>query len=224
MLRFVEKHRGAIEVPTLMSREVDYYVLLGVARDASEAEIRERFRTLAREAHPDRAPAARKAEAESKFQDLTEAVNVLTSPERRRSYDFDLAAARNAPEVGGDAVASNYVNQGIAAYKERKYTEAAGNFQLAAGRNPKDVKAQHYLGLASARAGDMRTAVKAIEAAMTIEPHNGGLLKDAGAIFRQAGLLLKAEKAYQEAVRWDPSAGDARKALEEVRVQRAGKE
>ena len=63
-----------------MSREVDYYVLLGVARDASEAEIRERFRTLAREAHPDRAPAARKAEAESKFQDLTEAVNVLTSP------------------------------------------------------------------------------------------------------------------------------------------------
>jgi len=59
---------------------------------------------------------------------------------------------------------------------------------------------------------------------MTIEPHNGGLLKDAGAIFRQAGLLLKAEKAYQEAVRWDPSAADARKALEEVRVQRAGKE
>jgi DnaJ-class molecular chaperone len=170
-----------------MSREVDYYSLLGVARDASEAEIRERFRTLAREAHPDRAPAARKAQAESKFQELTEAVNVLTSPDRRKAYDFDLAAAKNAPEVGGDAVAANYVNQGIAAYKERKFTEAAGNFQLAAGRNPKDVKAQHYLGLASARAGDMRTAVKAIEAALTIEPHNGGLLKDAGAIFPASG-------------------------------------
>ena len=207
-----------------MPRDVDYYGLLGVARDANEHEIRERFRALAREAHPDRAPAQKKAEAESKFQELTEAVNVLTSPERRRAYDFDLAAsAGSGAATEDDAVASNYVNQGIAAFKERKYAEAAGNFQLATHRNPKDVKAQHYLGLASARAGDVRTAVKAIEAALVIEPHNGGMLRDAGAIFRQAGLLLKAKKAYQEALRWDPSAAEARKALEEIRVQRAGK-
>ena len=205
-----------------MPRDIDYYGLLGVARDASEAEIRERFRALARDAHPDRAPAARKAEAESKFQDLTEAVNVLTSPERRKAYDFDLAASKNV-SADADTVAQNYLGQGIAAYKERKFTEAAGNFQIVVGRNPRDIKAQHYLGLASARAGDVRTAVKAIEAALAIEPHNGALLKDAGAIFRQAGLLLKAEKAYQEAIRWDPAAGDARKALEEIRVQRAGR-
>jgi DnaJ-class molecular chaperone len=205
-----------------MPREIDYYGLLGVARDATEAEIRERFRALARDAHPDRAPAARKAEAESKFQDLTEAVNVLTSPDRRKAYDFDLAAARGADE-NADAVAQNYLSQGIAAYKERKFGDAAGNFQLVVGRNPRDVKAQHYLGLASARAGDLRTAVKAIEAALALEPHNASLLKDAGAIFRQAGLLLKAEKAYQEALRWDPAGGEARKALEEIRVQRAGR-
>jgi len=202
-----------------MSRAVDYYSLLGVAKDASESEIRDRFRSLARDAHPDKAPASRKAEAEAKFQELTEAVNVLTSPERRKAYDFDRAAA--AGEAGGDPVSQNYVAQGIAAYKERKFTEAAGNFQLATHRNPKDVKAQHYLGLASARAQDMRTAVKAIETALALEPHNGTLLKDAGAIFRQAGLLTKAEKAYQEALRWDASAGDARKALEEIRAQRA---
>ena len=205
-----------------MPRDMDYYGLLGVARDASEAEIRERFRTLAREAHPDRAPAAKKAEAEGKFQDLTEAVNVLTSAERRKAYDFDLAAAAGMSE-DADLVAQNYLGQGIAAYKDRKFAEAAGNFQLAVGRNPKDVKAQHYLGLASARAGDVRAAVKAIEAALALEPHNGALLKDAGAIFRQAGLLLKAEKAYQEAIRWDPAAAEARKALEEIRVQRAGR-
>jgi DnaJ-class molecular chaperone len=206
-----------------MSRDVDYYGLLGVGKDASEAEIRERFRAIARESHPDRAPKDRKAEAESKFQVLTEALNVLTSPERRRAYDFDRAAAAGAPLNEGDAIAQNYVSQGIAAYKERRYTEAAGNFQLAAHRDPKDARAQHYLGLASARAGDMRTAVKAIEAAVALESHNGALLRDAGAIFRQAGLLLKAEKAYQEALRWDPSAGDARKALDEIRTQRAGR-
>jgi curved DNA-binding protein CbpA len=205
-----------------MPRDIDYYGLLGVARDASEAEIRERFRALARDAHPDRAPATKKAEAESRFQDLTEAVNVLTSPDRRKAYDFDLAASKSV-SADADSVAQNYLGQGIAAYKERKFTEAAGNFQIVVGRNPRDVKAQHYLGLASARAGDVRAAVKAIEAALAIEPHNGALLKDAGAIFRQAGLLLKAEKAYQEAIRWDPAAGDARKALEEIRVQRAGR-
>ncbi len=205
-----------------MPRDIDYYGLLGVARDASEAQIRERFRTLAREAHPDRAPAAKKAEAEGKFQDLTEAVNVLTSPERRKAYDFDLAAAAGMSE-DADPVAQNYLGQGIAAYKDRKFAEAAGNFQLAVGRNPKDVKAQHYLGLASARAGDVRAAVKAIEFALALEPHNGVLLKDAGAIFRQAGLLMKAEKAYQEAIRWDPAGGEARRALEEIRVQRAGR-
>jgi cytochrome c-type biogenesis protein CcmH/NrfG len=37
-------------------------------------------------------------------------------------------------------------------------------------------------------------------------------------------LLFKAEKAYQEAMRWDPSAPDVRKALEEIRAQRAEKE
>jgi hypothetical protein len=49
------------------------------------------------------------------------------------------------------------------------------------------------------------------------------LLKDAGTIFRQAGLLVKAEKAYQEALRWDPSAAEVRRALDEIRAKRAVK-
>lgn len=205
-----------------MSRDIDYYSLLGVSRDASATEIRERFRALAREAHPDRAPASRKAEAEAKFQELTEAVNVLSNPERRKAYDFDrMAATSGGTATEGDEVAQNYVNQGIAAYKEKRYAEAAGNFALAVTRDPTDAKSQHYLGLASARSGDMRAAIKALEAAIALEPHNSVLLKDAGAVFRQAGMLVKAEKVYQEAVRWDPSAADARRALEEVRAQRA---
>jgi DnaJ-class molecular chaperone len=208
-----------------MPRDIDYYELLGVSRDASEVDIRERFRALAREAHPDRAPKERRGEAEAKFQELAEAVNVLTHAERRKTYDFELSmlTASSAGHEGDDKVSSNYVAQGIVAYKEQKYADAAGNFQLAVHRNPKDVRAQHYLGLASARAGDLRTAVKALETAMAIEPQNARLLKDAGTVFRQAGLLTKAEKAFQEAMRWDPSAHDVRKALEDIRAQRAVK-
>ena len=170
-----------------MSRDVDYYDLLGVARDASEADIRERFRAIAREAHPDRAPKERRMEAEARFQELAEAVNVLTNAERRKNYDFErsMVVSTSAGSQDSDAIAQNYVAQGIVAYKEQKYADAAGNFALAVHRNPKDVRAQHYLGLASARAGDLRTAVRALETAIAIEPQNVRLLKDAGTIFRR---------------------------------------
>lgn len=208
-----------------MPRDVDYYALLGVTRDATDVEIRERFRALAREAHPDRAPMERRAEAEARFQELAEAVNVLTNAERRKSYDFErsMVVSTSAGNTDSDSVSQTYVAQGIVAYKEQKYADAAGNFALAVHRNAKDVRAQHYLGLASARAGDLRTAVKALETALALEPQNVRLLKDAGTVFRQAGLLLKAEKAFQEAMRWDPSAQEVRKALEDVRAQRAVK-
>ncbi len=207
-----------------MSRDVDYYALLGVNREANDHEIRDRFRALAREAHPDRAPREAKAEAEANFQNLTEAVNVLTNPERRKAYDFEQAfKASGAASPDADDVTQSLLAQGMQAFKDRQFADAAGNFQLAVHRNPNDAKAQHYLGLASARSGDMRTAVKALETAIVLEPHNVSLLKDAGTVFRQAGLLVKAEKAYQEALRWDPSAGEVRRALDEVRAKRAVK-
>ncbi len=208
-----------------MPRDTDYYALLGVSREATETEIRERFRSLAREAHPDKAPAPRRGEAEARFQELAQAVNVLTNPERRKVYDFELSMT-NAPRTSGenDAIAQDYIEQGIAAFREKRYTDAAGNFRLAVHRDPRDARAQHYFGLAAARSGDVRSAVGAIEAAMALDPHNARLMADAGSIFRQAGLLIKAEKAYQDAVRWDPSAPDARRALEEIRAQRAEKE
>lgn len=208
-----------------MPREADYYALLGVARDATEAEIRERFRVLAREAHPDRAPREKKAEAEARFQDLTEAVNILTNPQRRKAYDMDqsMAGRLASSEADADSVYQNYMSQGLAAFQEKQFAEAAGNFALAAHRSPRDAKAQHYLGLASARSGDLRAAVAALETAIKLDPQNARIFKDAGVIMRQAGLLVKAEKAFVEALRWDPSAADARKALEEIRAQRGAR-
>lgn len=207
-----------------MSRDVDYYALLGVTHEANESEIRDRFRSLAREAHPDRAPRDAKAEAEAKFQDLTEAVNILTNPERRKAYDYEQAfKTSGAASPDADSVTQGLLARGMQAYKERQFADAAGNFQLAVHRNPNDARSQHYLGLASARSGDMRTAVKALETAVSLEPHNVSVLKDAGTVFRQAGLSVKAEKAFQEALRWDPSSGEVRRALEEIRAKRAVK-
>lgn len=63
----------------------DYYEVLGVARDASAAEIKRSYRKLAVKYHPDRNP--EDAEAEERFKEAAEAYEVLSDPEKRTLYD-----------------------------------------------------------------------------------------------------------------------------------------
>ncbi|GAB2583563.1 molecular chaperone DnaJ [Streptomyces capparidis] len=65
--------------------EKDYYKILGVPKDATEAEIKKAYRKLAREFHPD----ANKGDtgAEERFKEISEANDVLSDPKRRKEYD-----------------------------------------------------------------------------------------------------------------------------------------
>src|SRR2546422_4022421 len=62
----------------------DYYEVLGVARVASDGEIKKAFRRLARELHPDVNEAP---DAEERFREVAEAYEVLSNSERRELYD-----------------------------------------------------------------------------------------------------------------------------------------
>jgi molecular chaperone DnaJ len=62
----------------------DFYVLLGVSREASEAEIKKAYRKLAMEFHPDRNSTP---QAEARFKEITEAYEVLRDPQKRAAYD-----------------------------------------------------------------------------------------------------------------------------------------
>ena len=64
---------------------IDYYKVLGVSKDATSDEIKKAYRKLARKLHPDINPNDK--EAHAKFQQLNEANEVLSHPEKRKKYD-----------------------------------------------------------------------------------------------------------------------------------------
>jgi DnaJ-class molecular chaperone len=71
----------------MATSERDYYTVLGVARTASQDEIKKAYRRLARQFHPDMHTGPRKGQMEEKFKELTQAYEVLSEPETRKKYD-----------------------------------------------------------------------------------------------------------------------------------------
>ncbi|WP_333875675.1 molecular chaperone DnaJ [Methylobacter sp.] len=88
-----------------MAKE-DFYKLLGVDRNASDAEIKKSYRSKAMKYHPDRNK-DNQVEAEAKFKQIKEAYEVLSDPKKRSAYD-QFGHAGIDPSMGGGRGASGF--------------------------------------------------------------------------------------------------------------------
>jgi curved DNA-binding protein CbpA len=196
----------------------DFYAVLAVSRNATEDQIRQRFRELARTRHPDRFQGAEKLRAEAEFQEITQAFNVLSDPERRRKHDIELIR----PDESSSAVDPRqlfkvYLQRGVKAYKEKNYLEAASNFDLATQADNRNAQAWHHLAQACSQQRNwLSRAVDAIERACQLEPMNGSYLKQAGRILALAGQSERAIQYYRKALQWGDDDETVRQAREEL--------
>ncbi|HYP14734.1 MAG TPA: molecular chaperone DnaJ [Bryobacteraceae bacterium] len=84
----------------MATKQQDHYQTLGVARDASEDDIRKAYRRLARKYHPDLNPGDKAAE--ERFKNVQEAYDILSEPKKRQMYDqFGFYSENGMPGAGG---------------------------------------------------------------------------------------------------------------------------
>jgi molecular chaperone DnaJ len=136
----------------------DYYQILGVKRGADEKEIKAAYRKLARKYHPDVNPGDKSAEA--KFKELSEAYEVVGTPEKRKLYDqygsnWEQAGQMGDAEYGG----MNFGGGGFCSIFEQFFAQGgarSGGFQDQQVVQPRDVEREVEITLHEVDTGTVR--------------------------------------------------------------------
>ena len=130
-----------------MADKRDYYEVLGVSKDATEAELKKVFRALARKFHPDKNPDD--SESEQLFKEVQEAYAVLSNPEQRRQYDmFGHDSPGGSPfGPGGFQGVNINLDDLFSGGFESIFSGMFGGGRTSRGRRGNDVLLRHSISL-----------------------------------------------------------------------------
>jgi len=115
----------------------DYYSVLGVAKTATEKEIKQAYRKLARKHHPDVNP--KDKSAETKFKEINEAYEVLGDPDKRKKYDELGANWRMYEQAGAQGPGFGGFNQGQAGRGWNVNVGGPGGYQQVTEEELRDI-------------------------------------------------------------------------------------
>ncbi len=204
-----------------MRGKITYYDTLGVARDASEDEIRLAFRRLTREHHPDRFSGDERMRAEERFQEITEAFNVLSRPESRSRYDEEISQGAHAKAMEPGEIARRLAAKGAQALRSGDLPKALELLRSAVDHDASSSRAHYFLGLTLARLkGREREGLRHLERAEQLEPLNATLKAEVAVVSLATGMSSRARRFAEQALELDPANAKATGVLEEIECDR----
>ena len=207
-----------------MRTQVTLYDTLGVERDASDDDIRKAFRRLALKYHPDRYEDTKRADAEERFQGITEAFNVLSHPESREKYDKEISQGTADKQMDAKEISRRLAAKGSQLMREGKMAEAVETLKGAIDHDDDNARAQYFYGQVLGRiAGKERDALRHVERAISLEPGNATMEAEAAALSLAAGMKTRAQRHAQEALSLDPTNSKATTILSQLDGEGKGK-
>jgi len=189
-----------------MRHRITLYDTLGVEQDSTEQEIRKAFRGLALKHHPDRFSGEGQARAEQKFQEMTEAFNVLSHPESRQKYDLEIKQGTENKTMDRKEIARRLAAKGAQALREGNIPEALEDLKLAVDHDDECARGHYFYGLTLGRiSGRERDALRHAERAANLEPDNATMRAEAAVLSLAAGMKSRAVRLAQQALDLDPT-------------------
>ncbi len=190
-----------------MSTRVTLYDVLGVKQDATEDEIRAAFRKLTIKYHPDRYPPDRRADAEARFQEITEAFNVLGHPASRDRYDKELSLGTDESKKRDPReIAQRLAAKGAQEFKNGNLVEAREHLELAIHHDETNSRAHYFLGMTLLRLPDQQgPALRHLDRAVQLEPDNLAMKVETARAFEASGMALRARRLAADVLSVDPT-------------------
>ena len=194
---------------------MDYYEILGIAKDAPAPDVRKAYLRLVRERHPDRfQDPAEKGKAEEFLKQLTEAFNTLSNDRSRQQYDADLAKPKlSAPaEIAEDA------------YQRAAQMMQAGDFQEALNLLRSAVhhmpdEPRYHGALAKVLSKNphwVREAMEQLEHCIRLKPNDPGPHYEMARLYLGQGLKKRAARSIETALRLAPNHPEIKRLAAEI--------
>jgi tetratricopeptide (TPR) repeat protein len=233
------------ELETLfqLAEKTDYYQILKVERSVKTAEIKQAYYALVKRFHPDRfhqtSDSALRSRIEIAFGKITQAYETLKDDKLRASYDLRMQSnlqtnasviqtqqPNSNTQTSSDASlikqkeeAEKNFQTGLTALKQNNYALALKSFAEAARLEPSQARYRAYYGRELARdPKTRRTAEVEILAAVSLDASNPSYHVMLAELYRDVGLIKRAEGEIRQALALDPKHTAARQILHDLIV------